>query len=176
MFFNDDIYRFSVTGSMRHLMDLTIEPALRDPAIQFQIHLTKDNEMRVYWRKTILDSKLFSLIRNSGADITRCTSLHEAVCLPEVQQALLQEAPIESCAADQPGRQIVQSALNATLPPDPQKHFGYDGHHYFFSIYEPNPRTLACGCALPQEWDPLAPLITYLIQLAQLDPKCYGPI
>lgn len=173
--YNKDWFAFEIE-SLRHILDLTIEPSFA-PAACFQFHQMQDNFYRVFWNIGMTDRgslpKVQEYVKANESKIDMQMPFSEFLKDAGLAKFMKRYAPIHSADLSSNDMEIVNAVANADWTPA-QYGGGLDGHSYTIKIYGDTPREFHCWCRIPAEWTALIPLVNFVIGAANLQPRnCY---
>lgn len=154
--------------SLRHILDLTIEPSFAK-AVCFQFHQMQDNSYKVFWNfETVkIASLIIQYAKDNKIDIK--TPVIEVVDSDEFAKFIKSHSPVFNSDLSAADMEIVNAVIKADWKPI-QYRCGLDGHSYRIKIYGEKIREYKTWCDIPNEWADLIPLVNFLIELANLQP------
>ena len=161
-------------ASARHVMDLRIESSFRK-TVNFQVHEMQDNLYRIFWTKGKFPGDVMRIIveyiENNGID--KKTPLVEIFQDKDFAKFVQSRFTIHSADLSATDMKLVNAVIDANWEPVEYRG-GLDGHSYKIKIYGENPREYCSWCDIPASWADLIPLVDFLIDVANLEPRdCY---
>lgn len=168
-------YGFEVE-SMRHLMDLYIEPSFHS-AICIQFHEMADRSYRAFynyqpdWKKVVDVLKTYARERNMDSS-TKVMDVIDVAVTAGVFKPL---APVSSYVLREDEKRCVEELYRNELPATDEHIIGLDGHSYTLRIFKDGEeKCYRTWCATPLSWSTLRNLVSTVVDRLGLDPGGYG--
>jgi len=123
--------------SKQLLFDLYIAQSFKQfPEVYFQVHLTEDDSIHVFWRTPISKDVLVQVMHNVNVRLD-CIEIWQT---QEYYQEIEKASPIQSIVMNAEDAQIMLKLFHDGLPQYYQSLCGYDGHEFKITIYGNHPQ------------------------------------
>ncbi|GEM_PF-6402803 len=166
-------YSFDVE-SKKMLMKLHIKVRSKWSDVFFQVHEIQDGLYKIFWRKALPERNFidFILLVSEKYFSRKQLTFSEMYSTEEYKEELSKISPVNEISISDEEKNIILNLCNKGFPDNYDKISGRDGHS--FELYLQGNKKLNLWCFTSESLKPVADVINFLVEKANLDKEMYG--